>query len=102
MNPRPRGIFLVFRQPRPTLHETCAPAVLVAIQEYRSPPVVPHRHGRATDSLERVPLLWKRNTLSILSFAHVLVGEPASTSPEHALDREIRLSIARDNQSMLA
>jgi hypothetical protein len=23
--------------------------------------------------------------LSILSFAHVLVGEPASTSPEHAL-----------------
>jgi hypothetical protein len=23
--------------------------------------------------------------LSILSFAHVLVGEPAATSPEHAL-----------------
>jgi hypothetical protein len=26
------------------------------------------------DSLERVPLLWNRNTLSILSLAHVLVG----------------------------
>jgi len=37
--------------------------------------------------LERVSSLWKRNTLSILHLAHVLVGEPASTSPEHALAR---------------
>jgi hypothetical protein len=34
---------------------------------------------------EHVPFLRNRNMLSILSFAHVLIGEPASTSPEHAL-----------------
>jgi hypothetical protein len=36
-------------------------------------------------ALERVSFLRNRNTLSILYLAHVLVGEPASTSPEHAL-----------------
>src|SRR5580765_2980741 len=35
--------------------------------------------------LERVPFLRNRSTLSIISLAHVLVGEPAATSPEHAL-----------------
>jgi hypothetical protein len=35
-------------------------------------------------TLEHVPFLRNRNMLSIVSFAHVLVGEPASTSPEHA------------------
>src|SRR5262249_62128838 len=39
----------------------------------------------AVGALEHVPFLRNRNMLSILSFAHVLVGEPASTSPEHAL-----------------
>jgi hypothetical protein len=32
--------------------------------------------------LERVSFLRNRNTLSILYLAHVLVGEPASTSPD--------------------
>src|SRR5262249_45737227 len=39
----------------------------------------------AVGALEHVPFLRNRNMLSFLSFAHVLVGEPASTSPEHAL-----------------
>ena len=39
-------------------------------------------HHRA--ALERVPFLRNWNTLSVLSLAHVLVGEPATTSPEHA------------------
>src|SRR5215831_12775579 len=35
--------------------------------------------------LEHVPFLRNRNMLSILWLAHVLVGEPASASPGHAL-----------------
>jgi hypothetical protein len=37
--------------------------------------------------LARVSFLWNRSTLSVLSSGHVLVGEPASTSPERALGR---------------
>src|SRR5262249_17480428 len=58
---------------------------------HHRPPVARQRSARRRDRrredarLEHVPFLRNRNTLSILSFAHVLVGEPASTSPEHAL-----------------
>jgi hypothetical protein len=48
--------------------------------------VADHPGGRDQDALERVSFLWNRNTLSILCLADVLVGEPASTSPEHALN----------------
>jgi len=38
-----------------------------------------------TERQEPVPFLWKRDRLRNSSLAHVLDGEPASTSPEHAL-----------------
>jgi hypothetical protein len=47
---------------------------------------------------ERVSFLWNRNTLSILGLAHVLVGEPASTSPEHALMMDARVEPAHDGK----
>src|SRR4051794_36906912 len=40
---------------------------------------------RVGGTLEHVPLLRNRNMLWIHGLAHVLVGEPVSTSPEHAL-----------------
>src|SRR5207302_1302688 len=43
---------------------------------------------------KHIPLLRNRNMLSILSFAHVLVGEPASTSPEHAPAGPVRMLTA--------
>jgi hypothetical protein len=42
-------------------------------------------HHALARVFERIPFRWNRNTLSILSLAHVVVGQPASTSPEHAL-----------------
>ncbi len=38
-------------------------------------------------SLERIPFGSNRNALSLLAFAHVLIGKPAPTFPGHALDR---------------
>jgi MFS family permease len=71
----------------------CFGALLVIPSRRPEPPAAP-REARAADGLERVPFLRNRNTLSLLSLAHVLVGEPASTSPEHALAPGERLVFA--------
>src|ERR1700722_10203841 len=48
------------------------------------PILTPRRRKRAS-MLEHAPFRRDRNVLQVLYLAHVLVGEPASTSPEHAL-----------------
>jgi AraC-like DNA-binding protein len=40
----------------------------------------------AAADLERIPVLMNRDALSIHALAHLLVGEPVSTSPGHALE----------------
>src|ERR1700732_2470253 len=40
--------------------------------------------------LEHVPFRWNRDMLQSRCVAHVLVGKPVSTLPEHALGPEIR------------
>src|SRR5262249_44140845 len=40
--------------------------------------------SRRTEARERIPFLWNRNPLSIHLSAHILIGEPVSTSPEYA------------------
>ena len=72
----------------------CFGSLLVIPSRRPEPPAAPREARAAAGGLECVPFLRNRNTLSLLSLAHVLVGEPASTSPEHALAPGERLVFA--------
>jgi hypothetical protein len=43
--------------------------------------------GSDVTAPERVPFLRNRNTSTVLCLAHVLVGEPVSTSPQYLGER---------------
>jgi len=52
--------------------------------------------ARMRRSPERVPFRWNRDVLQIHALARVLIGEPASTSPGHALIRDFDACLLHD------
>src|SRR5262249_50162922 len=63
----------------------------------------PHELAAALDLRPVIELIAHRPPLACFLLAHVLIGEPASTSPEHALTpRQLPSRAARDQAAMHA